>query len=95
MGLYNKLLTRAKDSNCLFTILGFISSSCIGAVAATISLIRLSGAVELIQLCIAVCTAAWFNVTILAKFSHKTMLNTLIFSLTVNSMIIINHLFQG
>lgn len=92
MGFYKKLLVWFKRSNCLFIILGFLSSSCIGAVAATMSLMRLSGAVELIQLGVAVCTSAWFNVAILAKFSHKTILNTLLLSLTANSVIVISHL---
>lgn len=95
MGLYNKLLIWVKDSNCLFVVLGFLASSCIGSVAATMSLIKLSGVFELIQLCIAMCTTAWFNVTILAKFSHKAMLNTLLLSVGANSLIIISHLFQG
>lgn len=92
MGLYNKLLIRTKESKSLFVIFGFISSSCIGSIAATMSLMKFAGTIEFIQLCTAVCITAWFNVTLLAKFSHKTRFNTWLLSVTLNSVIIISHL---
>ncbi len=93
MGIYNKLLVRVKESYYLFIVLGILASSCIGSIAATMSLIRLPVMVELIQLCIAVATAMWFNASVLAQLNHKTVLNALLLSLISNTVIIIIHLF--
>lgn len=92
MGIYNKLLVRVKESYYLFIVLGILASSCIGSVAATMSLMKFAGTIEFIQLCTAVCITAWFNVTLLAKFSHKTRFNTWLLSVILNSVIIISHL---
>lgn len=93
MSLYNKLLIQVKESYYLFIVLGILASSCIGSIAATMSLVRLPATAELIQLCIAVGTAMWFNASILAQLSHKTILNALLLSVIANSVIVIIHLF--
>ncbi len=92
MRLYNQLLTQSKDKFYLVIVLGILASSCIGSIAATLALRSLPDPIELIQLCIAVATAMWYNATILAQLSHKTMTNALILSVVVNSVIIIVHL---
>lgn len=92
MRLYNQLLTQSKDKYYLVIVLGILASSCIGSIAATLALRSLPDPIELIQLCIAVATAMWYNATILAQLSHKTMTNALILSVVVNSVIIIVHL---
>ncbi|HUH51199.1 MAG TPA: hypothetical protein VLZ11_03805 [Flavobacterium sp.] len=92
MRLYNQLLTQSKDKFYLVIVLGILASSCIGSIAATLALRNLPDPLELIQLCIAVATAMWYNATILAQLSHKTMTNALILSVVANSIIIIIHL---
>lgn len=92
MRLYNQLLTQSKDKFYLVIVLGILASSCIGSIAATLALRNLPDPIELIQVCIAVATAMWYNATILAQLSHKTMVNALILSLVANSIIIIVHL---
>ena len=93
MGLYNKLLNQVKESYYLFIVLGILASSCIASIAATMSLVKLPATIELVQLCIAVGTAMWFNATILAQFKPKTVFNALILSVVANTIIIIIHLF--
>lgn len=93
MSLYNKLLVQVKESYYLFIVLGLLASSCIGSIAATMALVKLPATIEFIQLCIAVATAMWFNASILAQLSHKTILNALLLSVIANSIIIIIHLF--
>ncbi len=92
MRLYNQLLTQSKDKFYLVIVLGILASSCIGSIAATLALRNLPDPLELVQLCIAVATAMWYNATILAQLSHKTMVNALILSVIANSIIIILHL---
>lgn len=92
MRLYNQLLTQSKDKFYLVIVLGILASSCIGSIAATLALRNLPDPLELVQLCIAVATAMWYNATILAQLSYKTMVNALILSVIANSIIIILHL---
>ncbi len=93
MSFYYKLLTQVKESYYLFIVLGILASSCIGSIAAALSLLKLPATIEFIQLGIAVGTAMWFNASILAQLSHKTILNALLISVIANSLIIIVHLF--
>lgn len=93
MSFYYKLLTQVKETYYLFIVLGILASSCIGSIAAALSLLKLPATIEFIQLGIAVGTAMWFNASILAQLSHKTILNALLISVIANSLIIIVHLF--
>lgn len=86
-------MTQVKESYYLFIVLGILASSCIGSIAAALSLLKLPATIEFIQLGIAVGTAMWFNASILAQLSHKTILNALLISVIANSLIIIVHLF--
>jgi hypothetical protein len=92
MSLYNQLLTQAKEKYYLVIVLGILASSCVGSIAATLALVKLPDPFELVQLSIAVATAMWYNATILAQLSHKTMINALLLSVVANLVIIILHL---
>lgn len=90
--MYSKLLKDFKQMYMAYIPLMIILSSCLGSVAAMYILMQERSMLQIIELsvCVIICMA--FNASILAQMKPKFILNLLIVSLFINSLLTIINL---
>ncbi len=87
--MYSRLLKDFKEMYMAYIPLMIILSSCLGSVAAMYVLMQDRSVAQVIQLslCVIICMA--FNASILAQMKPKLIFNLLIFSLLINSVLVL------
>ncbi len=87
--MYSKLLKDFKQMYMAYIPLMIILSSCLGSVAAMYILMQERSILQIIELsvCVIICMA--FNASILAQMKPKFVLNLLIASIFINSILTI------
>lgn len=92
MSYYKKMFTDFENMYYIHATLGIVLSSCLGAGAAMMVLMRGHGFLEMFQLFLLVSVCMGFNATVLADLKPKIVFNTLLISLLVSVLTIILHL---
>jgi len=87
--MYSKLLKDFKQMYMAYIPLMIILSSCLGSVAAMYILMQERSILQVIELSICVIICMTFNASILAQMKPKFVLNLLIVSVFINSILTI------
>lgn len=87
--MYSKLLKDFKQMYMAYIPLMIILSSCLGSVAAMYILMQERSTLQVIELSICVIICMAFNASILAQMKPKFVLNLLIASVFINSILTI------
>lgn len=90
--MYSKLLKDFKQMYMAYIPLMIILSSCLGSVAAMYILMQERSILQIIELSVCVIICMVFNASILAQIKPKFILNLLIVSLFINSLLSIINL---
>jgi len=92
MRLYHITLKEFSDNFPLYMTLGVIASSCLGSVAAMLTLMKGTGPAEFVELSLVVAVCMWYNASALAQLKPKFVYNSLLISLLVSISLIVYHL---
>jgi len=93
MNLYNNLLSEFARAQLGYAIIAIIAQSCIGAIAAMLTLMNKSSPILMLsQLFVVTVLCLGFNMAVLIHWKPKPMFNILIASLLVSIIIIIVNL---
>ncbi|WP_300436870.1 hypothetical protein [Christiangramia sp.] len=92
MTLYQKTLNEFTQDFFAGATTGILVSSCLGSIAAMFILMNGHDVINMIQLGIIVVACMWFNASVLAQLKAKFVLNSLIISLILSSILIIINL---
>ncbi|WP_438711607.1 hypothetical protein ACSTS3_03155 [Aquimarina muelleri] len=90
--MYSKILKDFKQMYMAYIPLMIILSSCLGSVAAMYILMQERSSLQVIELSVCVIVCMVFNASILAQMKPKFILNLLIASLFINSLLTIINL---
>ncbi|GGX28993.1 hypothetical protein [Aquimarina muelleri] len=90
--MYSKILKDFKQMYMAYIPLMIIISSCLGSVAAMYILMQERSSLQVIELSVCVIVCMVFNASILAQMKPKFILNLLIASLFINSLLTIINL---
>ncbi|WP_103864191.1 hypothetical protein [Aquimarina aquimarini] len=87
--MYSKLLKDFKEMYMAYIPLMIILSSCLGSIAAMYILMQERSIFQVIQLSVCVIACMVFNASILAQMKPKFILNLLLFSLIINTILVV------
>ncbi len=87
MKLYNQSLREFKQHYMLYVPLTIIFQSCLGSIATMAILSNTTGRLQIAELTISVCLTMLYNVSILGRFKINIILNILIMSVLLNTVL--------
>ncbi len=87
MKLYNQSLGEFKQHYMLYVPLTIIFQSCLGSIATMAILSNTTGRLQITELTISVCLTMLYNVSILGRFKINIILNILIMSVLLNTVL--------
>ncbi|MDT0646969.1 hypothetical protein RM545_09720 [Zunongwangia sp. F260] len=88
MKLYQNLLADFEETYYAYMTAGIIISSCVGSIAAMMILMKGHALVNMVELFFVVIVCMGYNATVLAQLKPKHVLNALLLSIVVSTVLI-------